>query len=225
MKSEQKTWAPLWLEFSGLPQMLAEKIKGGAGWPVFKKIVELDCATNSEPEAVEITLAELGVRCGVTAAAAHKAILSMRKLKLVACFLPESEDEPALIKVRTPLVTPLSAQEIREAHPQLFLETAQRFRYIDDEDAGAAEADAAADPVLHEIVDLYFNAVGLKMNAFVLDELRLVRQRYPIDRVRRTFRRAQQNEIRSLQWVVRELVRMGKKDGDAETDGPKPANY
>ena len=66
--------------------------------------------------------------------------------------------------------------------------------------------------VLQEIVDLYFNAVGLKMNAFVLDELRLLRQQFPIEQVRKVFRRAQVNEIRSLHWILRELVRARKKD-------------
>mgnify|MGYP001027618674 CR=1 FL=1 len=218
MKFEQKHWFPLWLEFSGLPRLLSEKVRGGAGWPVFKKIVELDCATNAEPDVVEISLEELAPRCGVTPEAARKAILAMRKLKLVACFLPDSDEEPALLKVRTPLATPVPLEEIRARHPTLFLESPQRFRYADDENP-AAEEDAAADPVFQEIVDLYFNTVSLRMNAFILDELRLLRHRYPTDRVRKTFRRAQQNEIRSLHWIVRELVRMEKKDGDAQAAG------
>lgn len=218
MKPEQKVWAPLWLEYSGLPRLLNEKIKGGAGWPVFRKIVELDCAANAEPEAVEITLEELGERCGVSPDAARKAILSMRKLKLVACFLPDDNEEPALLKVRTPLVTPVPAEEVRSRHAPLFLDPPQRFRYVDDEDPGTAEEAEAADPALQEIVDLYFNTVGLKMNAFILDELRLVRHRFSMERVRKTFRRAQQNEIRSLQWIVRELVRMDKKDKDGDAE-------
>jgi hypothetical protein len=211
MKYEEKAWSPLWLEYSGLPALLTEKVRGGAGWTVFKKIVELDCAANPEPDAVEITLAALAARCGITPAAVRKVIQSLRKLKLIACFLPEHEEEAALLKIRVPLATPLKRSAICEASPRLFLDTPQHFRYLDDSIAGAdrTEPDDAA---LQETVDLYFNTVGVKMNAFILDELRLVRNRFPMDQIRRTFRWAQQNEIHSLHWVVRELIRHRKKN-------------
>lgn len=214
MKFESKVWSPLWLEYSGIPQLLARKIKGGAGWPVFKKLVEVDCALNSEPGTVEISMLELADRSGVTAAAARKAISAMRKLRMVACFLPDSDEESALLKVRTPLETPLNIDELKLRHPRLFLETPQAFRYVENFELQSEDAEAS-DPLLQEIVDLYFGTVGLKMNAFVLDELKLVRQRFPADAIRRTFRRAQQNEIRSLHWIVQELVRQ-KKAHDEE---------
>lgn len=213
MQPEQRAWSPLWLEYSGLPQLLAEKVRGGAGWPVFKKIVELDCTANAEPGTVETTLLEIGERVGVPAPAVRKVLLSLRKLKLIAMFLPEDDEEVALIKLRTPLKTPITVQQIKDAHARLFADTPQHFRYFDDYQPTEEET-TASDPLLQEIVDLYFNAVGLKMNAFVLDELRLVRQRFPPEMVRRTFRRAQQNEIRSLHWVVQELVRQKKKSDE-----------
>lgn len=215
MSFEQKAWSPLWLEYSGLPELLQEKVRGGSGWPVFKKIVELDCALNTEPDTVEITLEELAQRCGVNPEATRRAILAMRKLKLVACFLPESEEEPALLKVRLPLATPRTTEQIKAAWPKIFAESPQHFRYA--EEAEAAEEESAEDPALQEIVDLYFNTVGLKINAFILDELRLVRRRFAMEQIRRTFRRAEQNEIRSLHWVVRELTRAKKKDGQEES--------
>lgn len=217
MKFEQMTSFPLWIEYSGLPEFVNSKVRGGAAWPVFKKIAELDCGANAEPDTVEIPLTELARLCGVESAAARKAILAMRKLKLVSCFLPESDEEAALLKIRIPLPTPQTIEQIKAAHPRIFMETAQRFRYADEWDAETGELSAAADPVLQEIVDLYFNAVGLKMNAFILDELRLLRTKFPPDQVRRTFRRAQQNEIRSLHWVVRELLRQKKKQDEKDS--------
>lgn len=216
MNQESKVWSPLWLEYSGLPQLLSQKVKGGAGWPLFKKLVELDCERNREPNTVEISIIELGDRCGIEAPSARKALLAMRKLRLIACFLPESDEEPALLKVRTPLETPVTPEQLKTQHPQMFSDVPQHFRYVDQFQAPAE--DEAADPVLQEIVDLYFNAVGLKMNAFVLDELRLVRQRFPVELVRRTFRRAQKNEIRSLRWVLQELMRQMNKSGEENSN-------
>jgi len=208
LKYEQKTWGPLWLELSGLPQLLAEKVKGG--WPLFKKIVELDCGTNPFPGIVEIPLTELGQRCGLSPEAIRRAVSGLRKLELITSYLPDNDEEEALFRVRVPLKTPRTPAELRSLYPGLFGAEGHYFRYAEAE-TPAAEADESEDAILKEIVDLYFNTVGMKMNAFILDELRLIRQRFPIDMVRRTFRRASQNDIHSLQWVVRELIRQKRK--------------
>lgn len=217
MKFENKTWAPLWLEYSGLPQLLCEKIKGGAAWPLFRKIVELDCVTNNEPDTVEITVAELSQRTGIAPGAIRKSALSMRKLKVLTCFLPEDDDEDALFRVRVPLKTPKSKRDLQIALPRIFAEPPQHFRYIDEIDS-EPDIDEASDPILQEVIDLYFSTVGLRMNAFILDELKLLRRRFPIERIRRAFRRAQQNDIHTLNWVVRELIRRKKKSADEEEE-------
>jgi len=217
MSLELATWSPLWLELSGLPQMLGAKPGGAALWAVFKKIVELDCAVNSDPGTVEISIEELAWRLALAPAAVRRALLSLRRLKLIACFVPDNDEEAALVRVRTPLTTPIKREDIITRWPQIFTDANAPFRYIEDAPQHDALADDGRDSVLQEIVDLYFNAVGLNMNAFVLDELRLVRQRFPIEAVRRVFRRAQQNEIRSLQWIVRELVR-GRRNREKKDD-------
>lgn len=212
MAEEPRVSAPLWLELSGLPGLLASKIRGGAGWPVFRKIVEMDCDANSRPDTVEVTVDELSLRTGVPAEAVRRALQALRKQKLLACFLPDSDEEAALFRVRMPLPTPLTVEEIRAKWPSLFPDGCV-FRYAAGGDADPSEPESE-DPLLQEVVDLYFNTVGLKMNAFILDELRLLRQRFPIEQVRRQFRRAQQNEIHALSWVVKELVRGNRKHGE-----------
>ena len=61
---------------------------------------------------MENSIAELAERSGVAAGAARKALLSLRKLKLVACFLPETDEEVALLKIRVPLPVPMSRDEM-----------------------------------------------------------------------------------------------------------------
>lgn len=222
---EPRAWSPLWLEHSGLPAHIAAKVRGGAGWPVFKKIVELDCAANARPDAVELSLNDLGALIGLDGPAVRRAVQSLRKLRLLACFLPDTDDEAALLKVRVPLETPVTPDQLRAAKPGLFGGGPWRFRYSAEDEGLAAAGDnpdaadaESADPVLREIVDLYFDSIGLRMNVFVLDELRLVRGRFPIDEVRRVFRRAKQNEVRSLPWVVRELARAAKAKAAADAN-------
>ena len=215
MASDIRTWSPLWLEFSGLPEDLADKPNGAAAWAVFKKAVELDCAANSSPGTVEIVISELAGRTALKPPAARKGLLLLRRLKLMACFLPDSDEEAALVRVQVPLPTPRTREQIAAAWPAELGAMPASLRYLDvAAEQGDETAGDGSDTVLQEIVDLYFNTVGLKMNAFVLDELRLVRQRFPIEAVRRVFRRAQQNEIHSLQWVVRQLARAGSKDAE-----------
>jgi hypothetical protein len=210
MKYEEKAWSPLWLEFSGLPEHVNRKIRGGNGWSILKKIMELDCAANPDPDTVETSIDELSERTGIAPDRVRRAIMALRRLKLVACFLPENDEETALLKIRMPIATPLSREEIKARQPRLFMESPQRFRYLDDWEV-SEDPDSASDPALQEIVDLYFNSVGLKMNAFILDELRIIRARFALEKIRRIFRRAQQNDIHSLHWVVKELIREKRK--------------
>ena len=81
-----------WLELAGLPVELNAKVRSGA-WVVFKKIVELDCGRNRDPGAVEISLDELGERCGLDWEKIARIIEALRKRKVLACFLPDNPDE------------------------------------------------------------------------------------------------------------------------------------
>ncbi|MGB9692653.1 MAG: hypothetical protein ACPL7D_10865 [Candidatus Sumerlaeaceae bacterium] len=209
MRYEQKVWAPLWLELSGLPFFLAEKARTPVAWSIFKKIVELDCALNPVPGIVQISLDDLAKRCGAKADIVRRTMKALQKLGILACFLPETDEEEAFFQVKTPLHTPLSPDEVRGHHPELFAAEGHYFRYAQATEG--SEYDDSEDVLLKEVVDLYLNAIGLKLNAFVLDELRLIRQRFPIDLIRQTFRRAAKNDIHSLGWVMKELIRQKRK--------------
>jgi hypothetical protein len=200
---EPYQWYPSWLESSGLPDLLKTHIRSGLGWLVLRKVVELDCERNRWPEAVEVSLEELGRLCGVESTAARKVVLALRKLRVLACFLPETDEENALLKVRTPLRTPLSPEQLCGLFPNRFASDGY-FRYAQV----LEEAEAAEEPQdLQEVVDLYFNTVGLKMNSFVLDELRLLTERFGREEIRAVFRRAQRLDIRSLSWIAGQLAK------------------
>jgi hypothetical protein len=197
-------WVPLWITLSGLPRHLCQKIRNGHGWAVLRTILELDCQQNRTPDVVEIPLTDLADLAGLEAPAVRKAILALRKLRIIACFLPETDEEAALLKVRTPLWTPISPDELCQRHPAQF-STDGYFRYAQALDE--APGNEAAPAFMQEVVDLYFNTIGMKMNAFVLDELRLLVERFSPEEIRSAFRRAQRNEIRSLGWIAGQLAK------------------
>lgn len=219
---ELRACSPLWLEYSGLPELLAAKIKGGAGWALFKKIMELDCERNSAPGTVEVSLGELQKRCGVAPDQARRAAGTLRKMKLLACFLPDNDEEAALFRIVTPLQTPRLADQIRKEDTHLFEHGGDYLRYYDDCMHGHQDDLPTNDPALKETVDLYFDTIGLKMNVFILDELRMLPQRFTMLEVRGVFRQARKNEIRSLRWIMQELVRRRKKSGETKETAETP---
>ncbi|MBN1867770.1 hypothetical protein JW916_10800 [Candidatus Sumerlaeota bacterium] len=209
--SEPMASSPLWLAYSGLPAWLNSKIHRHA-WLVFKTVVEIDCALNARPATVEIAPAEIAERCGLAPDATMKTLEALRRKKCLALFLPEHPEERALIEVKTPLPTPRAAEEVRAQFPFNRLDPAVRLRYASasepETDKGTARGGKKD---LERVIDLYFNTVGFKMNSFILDELRLVCQRFPRSDVEKTFARARKNDIRSLGWIVRELYRLGRR--------------
>src|SRR5690606_5093611 len=79
--------APVWLEFSGLPQALHEVRKNA--WIVFKKLVELDCERHpAAPGVVVASPAEIALRTGFDAAAVAQACDGLRRKRLIRVFRP-----------------------------------------------------------------------------------------------------------------------------------------
>lgn len=194
-----------WLEWSGLPREL-NKVRAG-GWVVFRKIVELDCQAHQQPGTVEVALQELAERCGLEPEATAKIIEALRKKKYLRCFLPEDNfEEPALLEIRLPLATPLAPEAVaaRVADPRL--RDASKYRYA------AEPADPGADEQkMHEVVDLYFNYLSNKMNSFILEQIEIVARRFPIEEIRHTMERAARHNLRSISWVLKELIRDHEK--------------
>ena len=209
--------SPLWLAHSGLPEWLTERVSRAA-WLVFKTVAELDCARNAQPGTVEATPAEIARLCGLPAKTVMRALEGLRRKKCIALFLPEHAEERALIEIKTPLPTPRSSREVLEEFPFNRLGEGVRLRYASVLEAGA-ERGSASEQALQRVIDLYFNTVGFKMNTFILDELRLICQRFSSVEVEKAFARAEKNAIRSLSWVVRDLYRTSRRHDRKETKG------
>jgi hypothetical protein len=197
--SEQRIWSPAWLEWVGLPEHLNTRVRQGA-WPVFKKLVELDCETNFRPAPFEITVTELARRTGTKADALVKVLEALRKKRFISCFLPEHPDEEMLCQVTTPLPLPGARDAVLARLPRSMQR--DELRYLDEVEIGDQSREQ-----LRELVDSYMNNVSHKMNAFILDEIKMLAVRFRTDQIRRIFARARTLGIDSLGWVTRELVR------------------
>jgi hypothetical protein len=198
---------PLWLELSGLPEWLNSKVRKEA-WSVFKMIVELDCSSNIDPGVVEASMSDLGRRTGQPPEIIQRCLSGLRRRKILACFIPDNPEENALIRVVIPLASPVDPGEIKKQYPKIFPPGRDFFRYVDER-----VPEPQDDEILQEIVDLYFNSLGLKMNLFILDELRLLRQRFELSDVKKAFYLAKRLEIKSLKWVMYQLISGKGKNG------------
>lgn len=208
---------PTWLEFSGLPRHLNTKA-GLAGWCVFQKIVALDSERNHTPDAVEISVSELAERTGVTPVACRRILDKLRRAKVLLVFVPDTDDEPALLQVRVPLPTPIPVEEVARAHPELhLLELGANDRYAREE----APVDPE-DPQIRAVVDLYLNSVGPRVNSFVLDELIFVARRHPLRDIERVFRQARHLPgPPGLGWIARQLSRRHAAKGQKKPARPR----
>jgi len=202
-----------WLEWSGLPAAL-NKARAG-GWAVFKQLVELDCGRQRGAGTVEISLAELGERCGFAPDAVAKILETLRKKKVLRCYLPDNPEEAGLFEIRAPLKTPRGIEEIAARVSDPHLRDSSTWRYA------AAEKDEPLDEKkVQAIVDLYLNHLSQKINIYILEQIEIAARRFTLEEIRLAIERAQRHEVRSMGWVLKELIR----DHAKPAKEPKPSN-
>jgi excisionase family DNA binding protein len=94
---------PKWLEYSGLPMLLNEKI-GPQGWPVFKKLIELDFEMGKPKDRlIEFALEDLSERVGYTTKLVQKTLEELAKLGYVE---QKTAKKKLFVKIVTPVKTP-----------------------------------------------------------------------------------------------------------------------
>lgn len=201
-----------WLELSGLPNELNAGRQGA--WIVFKTLAELDARRNQTPDTVQISLGELGERCGLEWEKVVKIAEFLAKKKRIGCFIPDNAEEPGLFRIRAPIETPRSPAEVAAAAPDPYLRDAGTYRYL-----VAPERDDQLDKKTQKVVDLYLNLLSQNVNSFIVDQLEILARRFPLEDIEKMMRRAEKAEVRQLGWVMKELVReQSQKDPERRTD-------
>lgn len=189
-----------WIQWSGLPVEL-NRVRAH-GWIVFKTLMELDCLANRQPDAVECSLEDLGVMCGLDWEKAAKVVEALRKKKYLAAFVPDNPDEPGLYKIRAPIKTPLTPEQVALATTDPHLRDPTRYRYATEPKKQGENVEK-----IQRVVDLYLNKLSHRVNSFIVDEIEVLVERFPMDKIEQTIDRAARHEIRSIGWVVKELIR------------------
>ncbi len=226
MAEEKAVHFPLWLEYSGLPAVLNKEVHK-AGWSVFKKLVELDCQHNFTPDVFEASVAEISRAVGLEPEVVERILVKLRRKKYIVCYLPESHTEAGLFKINSPLPTPLSPKKVKLKYPDIFPPGRDFFRYA-DKHVIETEGD---DPRLQELIDIYLNTIGLKINVFVIEELRLLKERFDFNKIKTIFAQARERRIKSLRWIIRRLLaesekaNVSKKEKRRTREGSRDRNF
>jgi hypothetical protein len=206
----EELWSksPRWLEYSGLPEYLRELI-GTCGWTLFKKIIELDCFQNYNPDTVKVTIKELCRVSGVPTEEAHELLEKLVELEYIKAFLPDSDEEEAWINIVIPINTPRKPDEIRKEHGGLL--------GLDDKTAELrytvkVEKEDSPDEIFNEVQHLYFTTCGSRMNQFVLEDLQEMAREFSIEEIRAEFGRAKKRKNKALKGIIRKLYERRMKD-------------
>ena len=162
------------------------------------------------PGLVEISIAALGERLGIEGKKVIAGIKGARKGGVLRAFIPDEEEELALLQVICPLKTPTSADAVRAKHSELFIDSPWPPRYAVAVEEESAKKDGDPESKIKKVVDLYFNTFSMKMNSIIMDELQLIASRYEMKLVEKVFLRARQKEARSLGWVLSEIRKEDK---------------
>ncbi|MDX2176845.1 MAG: hypothetical protein SF028_10275 [Candidatus Sumerlaeia bacterium] len=212
---EPRSEFPLWLEWSGLPEALYASSRGAVPWALFRRVVELDVARNgSRPDVVEISPAGLAAMIGVPAQRVRPLVGSLRKAGLLRAFLPDDDAEPGLFQVIVPVRTPVPAEELLRTRPELANATLEDLRYATEPGARPEREER-----VKRVVDLYLDIFSMKLNSFVLDQLRIIAERYEPRLVERVFSLARKREAATLSWVLSEIRREDAARRAAEDGG------
>lgn len=201
--------------------MLCAETRGSAAWLILRTLIDLDLAQHSTPGTLDLPITELAIRAGLEPAPTTRALKQLQKAKCITAFIPQHEDENALIKIATPLRTPLNHADVLASHTSHSSHAShlQNHRYCD-----CPETDNSAPlPAVQTTVDLYFNTCSLKMNAFILDRLTILTAATTPDKLRRTFYRAQKTGIRSLSTIERWCLQDRKQHDRNSGAGVPPA--
>lgn len=202
------TQFPRWLEFSRLPQKIADQL-GIDAWLIFKKLIELDCLANPQPDLFKESVSRIAQMVGVDPPRVHQLLESLRNLQYIECYLPENDAEPVYLKIQGPISTPIAPSEIPFVDGGLkgALEPIT-LRYYHPPESAKLENGSKFAQILH----WYFDLCGMKMNNIILEDLKELESNFEVDQIKAVFLKAKQNNVRSLNYIFKQLYAPNTKD-------------
>lgn len=194
---------PLWVEHSGLPTLLLREGKSPVAWMLLRRVMELDLAQHRhKPGVVELEYGAFLDLAGLDENHCGKAMKILRKCGLLRAYVPDHREESVLLQVLTPLATPIPALEVLRSHAVFAHCRVEDLRY-----ATACAEDSGVEKRLREVIDLYLDVLSMRVNSLVVDNLRVVAERYDLELIRRVFARAKKREGTGLSWIMAEIRR------------------
>ena len=203
---------PRWLEASGLPQRISEKI-GPEGWTLFRRLVEQDLAENLFPDWVDLRVPDFSIASGIPEERLEEIFLALGEEGLLRIRDLADSGHYYQYRLVRPLLVPKSPEEIVETLEAWGLPNRpELWRYWEkDEEEGATKYE--------KILRLYEQTCGLKMSGRVVEDLVELAERHPFEHLEEAFDAARKEEITALGWIRKYLKRLAKHERVQKTWG------
>lgn len=204
-----------WIKFSGLPQLITERC-GSAGWIIFQDLLIIDQEKNTNPGRIEESIINLHRNTAVDPDQVREALEQLTELTLVRGFIPDNDEEPCLLQIGD-LVPHIPTRDAITAAAAGQLDHEPLWRYLDNPETKVPDAPMY---VLNIVADLFVNQCGLSRSPFFTDQLNEICVRYPLDRIRSTFKWAEKNNIRSRSRIISAIATNSRVDKGTTLNQP-----
>ena len=196
---------PVWIEYSGLPEKLAKEISPFAYF-LLKKIVELDLFQNQYPDIVNTSISELSLMLGIEEKVIKDLLQKLQEKNYINIYKEGSDS--VYIVVNIPLNTPISPEDLPISKGGTEGEKRTLYYYnneVIDFDSNELDDDRYKNIKYEQILNLYMQIISSNINPSIMQKLKYISENFPYDKIKDCFIRARKNNVRSLQWLMKEL--------------------
>lgn len=204
------TYSPRWLEESAIPNELSEKV-GEAGWPVLKKLTELETEQNFFPDWFHASREEVARWTGLSRERVDEALTCLKQEGFIETREGVSRGGLERFRFLEPLLTVEEAKEVREKlKARGFTGTKTlTLRYVEPMPSKSK---------FKTVRMLYEQVFGLRMNTRIADDLREITERFELPTVVQAFEGMRHKPTKSLGAIITALYR-GERNAEKKDQG------
>lgn len=186
--------APRWLQESGIPQILVQKI-GLDGWITFRKLIELDCDANLTPDWFAVRIEDISRWTGVESTRIAEILDRLEDGGWIE--RADRDLDPQNVRIACPLPIEIDENSVRQKLTGKGTSSGRFIlRYL--EDLSQLEK-------VERVIYFYQMLFGAKFSPRIVEDLEEIANLYPMDIIYQLFQEAYQKNIKTLSWIKSRL--------------------
>jgi hypothetical protein len=196
--------SPLWIEESGLPELLCSK-SGPEAWGVFRRLTEADCAANLLPDWFSVSRENLARWSGLP----EETLCQVLKALSEAGLIHVQEFGTAFrIRIETPLGFPVSPETLKTRLRKRGIRSDRvQLRYTESR---------KPEERFDQVLELYQTVFGARVNPQIVEDLRELAVTFEWSAIEEAFEEARHRKNYTLHGVMHHLYREAFDESLAE---------